>query len=326
MTSQALPEHVRRQVEEAEALEKQIYGEAAPAPEEGNTDADSGTTVDAAPEPAAEEPVRQVVQPEAAPEEDTYRRRYDVLQGKYNAEIPRLHAQVRELTDVIKATNAELDKLRSAPPKEQTPDRDAEAFGEDLTAAIDRRAKAMAKELFEAESKPMVEYIQKLEARLGGVDQQVAISVQEQFLGSLARHVPDYEAVNADPRFLDWLGEVDPIYGIPRQEALNHASSVMDVERTANIFKAYKQLTGKQVQAPAQAELQRSQARQTLERQVAPSASRSSAAAPAAGKIWTREEFERAQDPRTIRELGVERANALAAEADLAYAEGRVQW
>lgn len=326
MTSQALPEHVRRQVEEAEALEKQIYGEAAPAPEEGNTDADSGTTVDATPEPAVEEPVRQVVQPEAVQEEDTFRRRYEVLQGKYNAEIPRLHAQVRELTDVVKATNAELEKLRHVPTKEQTPDRDAEAFGEDLTAAIDRRAKAMAKELFEAESKSMVEYIQKLEARLGGVDQQVAISAQDQFLSNLARHVPDYETINADEKFLSWLSEADPVYGVPRQEALNHASGVLDVARTAAIFQAYKQLTGKQETAPVATEPQRSQARQTLERQVAPSASRSSATAPTTGKIWTRAEFERAQDPRTIRELGAERANALAAEADLAYAEGRVQW
>ena len=87
------------------------------------------------------------------------------------------------------------------------------------------------------------------------------------------------------------------------------------------LFNAYKVLTGKQGQTQ-----QRQQVRQELERQVAPAKATASAPTAPAGKIWTRAEFERAYDPRNIRDMGQAKADALVAQAEQALAEGRVQW
>ena len=319
MTNQALPEAIRRQVEEAAALEQSLYGQQAP--EEGNTEAEPEQPA----EPQAVEV--QVEQPEqvAQTDEDSYRRKYDVLRGKYDAEIPRLHAQVRDLSGNLQQAIGEIERIKaipqSQPAEPPVSDNDAETFGEDLTEAIDRRAKRMASELVGEQTRNLMQHLQQLEARLGNVDQQVEISSQDRFFGNLAKLVPDYEAVNGEQGFLDWLGEADPVYGVPRQAALDAASERMDAERTAQVFMAYKQLTGKQVQSQ-----QKQQVRQELERQTAPNAPRSSAQTQPAGKFMTRDEYAYAFDPRTIRELGPTKAEELMAEADRAYQEGRVQW
>lgn len=321
MTNHAeLPEAIKRQLEEAEALEQQLYGQPAP---EGNTEAPT----EAPSEAPTEAPAEAVTQPEPVvdDEEETFRRRYEVLQGKYSAEVPRLHAQLRDATAQIQQMQAEFaamqQQLTQKPEPQPVKDNDAETFGEDLVEAMDRRAERMAQQLVAKEMSQMQAYIKQLESKLGSVDQQVAVSAQDRFYGKLAQLVPDYEAVNGEQGFLNWLGEIDPVYGLPRQAALDNAAQSLDVDRVAAIFSAYKQLTGKQV-----ADQQKQQVRKELERQVAPSATRAAANAPQQGKIWTRADYEHAYDPRTLRELGSEKTLALQAEADLAVSEGRVQW
>ena len=323
MTNRALPEAIQRQLDEAAALEQQVYGQPAP---DGNTESPAPE-----PQPAVvpEAVVEQVAQPEPVAQdgdEDSYRRRFDVLRGKYDAEVPRLHAQLRDATGQLQQAFAEIQSLRTAVEQRQQPDvpdtdSDAETFGEDLTAAIDRRAERKASELVGKQTRELMQYIKQLESRLGDVNQQVEVNAQDSFLTQLSKIVPDYETVNNEQGFLNWLGEADPVYGVPRQAALDAASERMDVSRVANVFLAYKQLTGKQVQTQ-----QRDTSRQELERQVAPATPSSSANTPAAGKVISRADYEYAYDPRTIRELGLVKATVLMAEADAAYAEGRVRW
>ena len=45
---------------------------------------------------------------------------------------------------------------------------------------------------------------------------------------------------NNDPAFIQWLGQVDPMLGKPRQEALNEASIANDAIRISQIFSAYR--------------------------------------------------------------------------------------
>lgn len=314
-----LPEAIQRQVAEAEALERELYGEPTPVP--GNT------------EPPAESPVPvdppvAPVEPPAPPQpsaEDEYRKKYEVLQGKYNAEVPRLHEQLREATAQIQQALAELNALKSAPPPQPPappqPDNDAEVFGEDIVEAIDRRAEQRARKLVEAELAKVNSYVKSLEDRLSGVSTQVTLTAQDRFLKTLGENVPDYEQLNTDPGFLGWLGEVDPVYGLPRQEALNAAAKNLDAARVSTIFLAYKQLTGKQVeQAAAQS------TRQELERQVAPPTARTAPPQAPAGRVWTAAEYQAALDPRNIAKLGREAADRLFSEAEQALAEGRVRF
>ena len=231
--------------------------------------------------------------------------------------------QLRLANDRIQALAHELDAQRSKPAAQpaQADDNDAEVFGEDLVGAIDRRAEQKAKALVAQETQQLIAYVKQLEAKLGTVNEQVAVSAQDRFYGKLATLVPDYEAVNQDQGFLTWLGEVDSVYGVPRQAALDAAANASDPERVASVFNAYKMLTSKQV-----SQQQKQQVRQELERQTAPSSTRGAATQPTQGKVWTLAEFEAALDPRNMQKLGRHKAEELYQDALRAEAEGRLQF
>lgn len=320
MSQTALPPSVQRQLDEAAVLEAQLYGPA-PTPEVVNTDAPQPAET---PQPTPAEPA-PVEQPAPQPEEETFRQRYNVLQHKYNAEVPRLHAQLREAVANITQLTAEVQRLQQATAQQPTSvpqdEEDAERFGEDLMAAIDRRATALAQQMLQSRDGEITQYIRSLEAKLENVGERVVQTDQERFYAALAQRVPQWESINGNQAWLAWLSEVDPVYGQPRQAALDAAANALDANRVAAIFNAFNELTSKPVDAKA-----KETARKQLERQIAPQPASASAPSQAAGKHWTQADYERAYDPRIHRQVGPEEAAQMMAEADKALAEGRVRF
>lgn len=321
MPQTALPPSVQRQLDEATALEAQLYGPA-PTPTVVNTDAPQPAET---PQPAPAEPA-PVEQPAPQPEEETFRQRYNVLQHKYNAEVPRLHAQLREAVANITQLTTEVQRLQQATalqPTSSVPqdEEDTERFGEDLMAAIDRRATALAQQMLQSRDGEITQYIRSLEAKLENVGERVVQTDQERFYAALAQRVPQWESINGNQAWLAWLSEVDPVYGQPRQAALDAAANALDANRVAAIFNAFNELTSKPVDAKA-----KETARKQLERQIAPQPASASAPSQAAGEHWTQADYERAYDPRIHRQVGPEKAAQMMAEADKALAEGRVRF
>lgn len=321
MSQTALPPSVQRQLDEAAALEAQLYG---PAPTSAVVNTDTPQPAET-PQPTPAEPA-PVEQPAPQPEEETFRRRYEVLQHKYNAEVPRLHAQLREAVANITQLTAEVQRLQQATAQQPTTsvpqdEEDTERFGEDLMAAIDRRATALAQQMLQSRDGEITQYIRSLEAKLENVGERVVQTDQERFYAALAQRVPQWESINGSQAWLAWLSEVDPVYGQPRQAALDAAANALDANRVAAIFNAFNELTGKPVDAKA-----KETARKQLERQIAPQPASASAPSQAAGEHWTQADYERAYDPRTHRQVGPEKAAQMMAEADKALAEGRVRF
>ena len=322
MSQTALPPSVQRQLDEAAALEAQLYGQAPTPKEVVNTDAPQPAET---PQPAPAEPA-PVEQPAPQPEEETFRQRYNVLQHKYNAEVPRLHAQLREAVANITQLTAEVQRLQQETAQQPTTsvpqdEEDTERFGEDLMAAIDRRATALAQQMLQSRDGEITQYIRSLEAKLENVGERVVQTDQERFYAALAQRVPQWEAINTNQAWLAWLSEVDPVYGQPRQAALDAAANALDANRVAAIFEAFNELTRKPVDAKA-----KETARKQLERQIAPQPASASAPSQAAGEHWTQADYERAYDPRIHRQVGPEKAAQMMAEADKALAEGRVRF
>jgi len=270
----ALPKAIQQQVEAADEFVAQFSGdetgESQEPPETGNTN-----EVPADPPPV--EPETQTVsqEPPAAKEvpESKWESKYHTLKGMYDAEVPRLHADLREMKAQIqqivteKATiEAKLATAASEPQKSLITEQDKEAFGPDLIDLIERATESKASE-FRAREVDLVNQIKQLKSQLGNVSERQVVSDKDRFLMGLSQRVPDWEQLNTDPGFLEWLTQVDQVYGLPRQAALNNAYEVFDVARTAAIFETYKQLT-----APKQPQ----QSRQDLQRQVAPTRSRTS--------------------------------------------------
>jgi regulator of replication initiation timing len=266
----SLPRAVQQQVEEADALVAQLNGTQPVNP-------DTGEPIVTEPQPAPEpqpQPISQEPEPKPAVPDETWEQRYHSLKGKFDAEVPRLYAQVREMNDQIKQLVADNAVLKAQPAAPTTPapaktlitEQDKEAFGTDLIDLIDRATEQKLAGSRELEAQLRAE-INELKGKLGNVSERQVVSDKDRYETALAAAVPDWQALNVDQGFLNWLAEVDPVYGMPRQYALTNAYEALDATRTANIFNQYKKSI-----APAP------QSKANLQSQVAPTRSRTSPA------------------------------------------------
>ncbi len=267
----SLPRAVQQQVEEADALVAQLNGTQPVNP-------DTGEPIAQPPQPDPEpqpQPISQETDPKPAVPEETWEQRYHSLKGKFDAEVPRLYAQVREMNDQIKQLVADNAVLKAQPAAPTTPapaktlitEQDKEAFGSDLIDLIDRATEQKLAGSRELEAQLRAE-INELKGKLGNVSERQVVSDKDRYETALATAVPDWQALNVDQGFLAWLAEVDPVYGMPRQYALNNAYESLDATRTANIFNQYKKAI-----APAP-----QPGKPNLQSQVAPTRSRTSPA------------------------------------------------
>lgn len=276
----ALPKAVQQQLEEADRIVAGISGEktgeGSPETEPNNPPSDPTVGQNPPQDPPPNDPppdnnVSQEPKTQEVPDEK-WAHKYHTLKGMYDAEVPRLHSQVREMQTQLNqliADKAELEARKVELPKSESliTDEDKEAFGPDLIDLIERATDAKVATLKQSEAE-LKNQIRELQGQLGNVSERQVVSDKDRFLAGLSQQVADWEALNVDPGFLEWLQQIDPVYGIPRQAALNNAYESLDVTRVANIFKTYKQGL-----APAPAAPRSNQAE--LQRQVAPTRTRS---------------------------------------------------
>jgi len=318
----SLPKQVQQQLEEAERLEALVQGQAPdPAPEEPQDPppAEPATPAEETTSPA--EPAAET--PTEAPQDDKWEQRYRSLQGTFRADQERSRAEIAALTRQVETLTAQMaDREQPARKsgKTQVTDKDVEDFGPELLDVIRRQAEVVAEErLIEVNAENA-----RLREQLMGVADRQGMSDRQVFFGQLASLVPDYEDVNLDQGFMDWLAEVDPLSGLPRQAYLNDAFERMDAQRTATLFNSYKQAV-----SPPQIPTPTAPARNGLERHVAPTTARSTTVVPPAAqtKIWTSAEVERFYKDCTSGKYAgrdAERAQT-EIEIDAAMVSGRVR-
>lgn len=261
----------------------------------------------AAPAPAPSEPAPQTT-PQAEGDEK-WEARYKTLHGKYNAEVPRLHAAIKERDAKLNSLTEEVEalKAKAATPRESLiKPEEVNEYGEPLVDLIRRAARD------EVQGKDSE--IADLKRKLDQVQVATAETKEVSFYERLAASVPDWMALNDDPAFHDWLGEFDELAGMQRQALLSAAEEKRDADRVARFFNAFKK-----VQQDKSAE-----ANASLASQVTPVGTRSDSP-PASKKIWTRAEIADfyARDRRG--EYSDEKAAAIDQEIQLAIRETRVR-
>jgi hypothetical protein len=267
----ALPRVIQEQVEQADAFVAQMTGQT------DQTETAPRTDIEQQPDPdTPTQPVSQENEPKPAPvPEETWERKYLTLKGMYDAEVPRLHSQMREMNQQVQSLIAEAATAKAQQPRQEPitakpliTEQDKEAFGSDLLDLIDRATEQKLAGNRDLETQLRAE-INELKSKLGNVTERQGVSDKDRYEAALGAQVPDWEAMNIDQGFLAWLAEVDPVYGMPRQYALTNAYESLDANRTATIFKQYKATI-----APTP----RPQANRELQRQVAPTRSHTSPA------------------------------------------------
>jgi hypothetical protein len=235
-----MPTSVRKQFERAQELMK--GDQPAEPPEGGNVPPDGAQTppeADPAPPEAPAAP--------AGDDENTrsWKQKYNTLIGKYNAEVPRLHEELRGLKNQVHTLTEALNAVKSTPPEPQGAFKELiDMFGQDDPQI--KFAREAQDEIFRLRAE-----VERLTHSLGSVAENQMRSAEDNFFATLDRIDPDWQQTNVDPELILWLQEYDPLMGSTRKEAFDRAAGNLDAQRVAAFFKEFKRQTAKP-QAPQQ--------------------------------------------------------------------------
>jgi hypothetical protein len=327
---QELPKAIQEELELAEAIEKQIAAEVA-TPNKGNTDQPKADPAQF-PAPEVAETVTEPTPQQAetvSQGDDGYKQKFEVLTGKYNAEVPRLHQQLKEQSSALDRLQAEMESLKAKPVEPEIPkeslvtSKDEDTFGSDLIDLARRVTKdevgVVLQRIGQVES--MLKNIAELPRRVDQVVQQQAENQEQRFWGTVSQQIPDWTSVDSDPRWIEWLNLTPPFALKSYRELASDAIQAGQAGPIVELVKAWKQQAG-----IATANATQANNKQELARQVAPT-KQAGSQVPQGKKIWTAAEYERVFDPRLLGgEMSEAEIEALQAEADLAVQEGRVKW
>lgn len=279
-----VPDQIRKQTEKVQQLYTDLNSDEQPAAASGSGEetvhaGDPDGAAKAVTKPSTNEPADGGENPE------DFAQKYRTLQGKYNAEVPTLTAQVRELTQRLDQTHQLLATMQQASPansgqsaapvvpKSLLTDQEREEYGESID--IMRKVSEEIVSPYRDEIGRLNSVIQQMQGqvmpRVEQLSRQQTQSAEQGFWASLTDMVPNWREVNDNPDFQTWLLETDPLTGTTRQSYLDDAQAKLDARRVASFFSAWGGTPGNTAQSN-----RASQTASELERQVAPGRGRTS--------------------------------------------------
>lgn len=327
MNDVTVPPQIQAQMDAAHALQSQLYRQEPPANPVPQTVTEAEPEAIVAEPPV--EPTPTEVQPVAAPPVDAqpaedWQQKYKTLKGMYDAEVPRMHRQLKDSAAEMAELRARLEQVERRP--EAQPEntasvsaKDVEDFGQDLMNMVQRVAAAAATKAAAELRAEFTKERQALLNQMGNVQQAVVKSESDKFWDRVIALVPDWKQVDADKGWIGFLNTTPEFSTETYMSLASKAVAAGDAEKVANLVKLWR---GYAATPPAPPKPEVSP---ELRRQVAPSTARSSTP-PAAQKTYTREEYESLFDVQKTRGLTPAKLEQLQAEAQVALAEGRVRW
>ncbi len=307
----SIPKQVLKGAKEAQELQEKIAvgnpGNTDPTPEQktapdGNPSPNPPEKiVEPAPQPdpepkKAEEPEPKKESDDKPPEQkkDYWENRFNVLQGKYNSEIPALRNQVNTLSDQLRFLQNEnitlkqnLDHAKQQPVDvSNMPDPESfREWGDEFVG--------MAKIL-----KDLTSSIGSLKGDIGNIrqeNQRIVETTKKSAWDSYVERVKQLPVVakyDNDPGFIEWLQEVNPYTGQPRNAGLSRAHNSMDLGSVKAIFQEYADIQARINPPPTP---QPTQSVQKKIEDISPSPASGAASAgtmpPPQGRTFTKEEI-----------------------------------
>lgn len=326
----ALPTQLQEQIDNAKTIAEQVYGPK----EESSTEDVSAESEDSSQESEdASSDTQEVVtsnrnntSSESDENNDTYAQRWRSLQGVYNAQKRQLDETQSRLANmeqlITQMQTVPMDNYRPA----HVTEKDMSEYGEDMVE--------FARRVTREEVVPLAQAVQQLMSRIDElqgvvpvvqkVAHQQAQNTHEKFYAALSARVPDWQKVNENAGFHNWLLSADPLSGLQRQTLLTDAHNSLDLPRVVSIFETWKRENGV---ATAPSATAKSASVSKLERQIAPG--RTSGTTPpsaAEKKQWTRQDITAFfKDKMDGKYKGREdEARRLESDIFLAQREGRV--
>lgn len=254
----ALPQALQDANEKANELIRQQSEGQKSTPDTGNTE-DPKSQAQQPQENRTPEPPQQ----QQSDSEQTWEHKYRVLQGKYNADTKKLNEQLQEaqkrsqdpsLQHRLQSLETENSQLKQQLEQQQQASQSSgelklnqtlvDEYGEDFARAIAEQSSAGSSDLINQ----LTQKISTLESKLNQTEQatnETAGNMRMRELNAeLSKHNIDFEQVNTDPMFHDWLSAIDDASGEQRNTLMNNAFQRGDINRTAYFFKAFKAQEG----------------------------------------------------------------------------------
>jgi len=218
----------------ADALHKELYGDSTPAE---NTDSPKEEPVAKV---EAEAPTEQAA-PAAEPVTD-WEQKFRTLQGKYNAEVPRLHQQVQTLSTQVEVLDREKEAAQEA---RESLVASADDLDQSTYAEYGEEFERMAETINALQGKlnSVITENSRLKDTVGEIEVSAAENKTDRFYSAITAVVPNWREINTEPKFLEWLQTTDPMTDLSYQDYLNHAADTLDSQKAINIFKTYNEST-----------------------------------------------------------------------------------
>lgn len=242
-----VPKAVRLQAAEADRLIAELN-----APPPNNAAPPPAPPASPAPPRApAPPPDNQMVDaPPPSANAPNYEQMYKVLQGKYNAEVPAIRAQLEQTNGLVKdlLTRATQPAAPAAPPPAALTDeqkllalgvtpKQIEDFGVELLMLMSRLGSSAVT--------PQIQQLAQETAQLKDQNAHIAGGLhqrsQEAVYTALNEKVTNWSEINQSDHFKEWLSKVDVFSGVSKHTSLIDAFKKCDSVRVVAIFQAYEQ-------------------------------------------------------------------------------------
>jgi hypothetical protein len=187
------------------------------------------------------------------PNNDTWKQRFNTLQGKYSAEVPVLNQQVTYLMQQNQQLMQRLENIEASrtttetKPEEKEPSTSTAPPTPSQDLLADPKIKYFQTEYQDIYESTVVlcgrmirEEMDKFERRIGdrlaAEEKRVLQSKKDQFYEALDKAYPEWEKVQASAEFSQFMRETDELSGIPRWQLLNDAYKKFDASRAIRFF------------------------------------------------------------------------------------------
>ena len=284
----AIPKQVQKQSEAVQELYKELNEEEVNENQEApQQEAEATETV-----PAADSVEEVAVESsgehsEGSQEKSTnWQQKYKTLQGMYNAEVPQLKqlvqeqgAKINQFEQLMATINQQKQQQQQAP-QPMLSEKEVEEYGEsiDIMRKVTKEETGNLLGEVSALKAQIAQMAQNTVPQVQQLANQVGDTQEQLFWSKLATVVPNWQELNEDENFQNWLLEVDPLTGMARQAYLEDAQRRYDVDRVAAFFTTWSDLNGN-----GSAQQVKSTNQNELKQQVAPKKSRSAGAAAPTG-------------------------------------------
>jgi hypothetical protein len=305
---------IPREVEEAAILAEELHGKLFPLQTEEGTPDETVLDEQPAPEPEVEDAIEK---------EEPWEDRYKHLQGKYNKEVPRMAAELRELRQ-------EMQKMQTTPPTQEPAITELETkkdeilkalyaeYPEELVENLRALQRIEAEEVAQRFMQPVQQQAQNIE----DTQKQVAQENFVEYLNSKSSTwEPIWDAADAlangatpediDPKIYKFLSSPDPSGLYSNYELVHMYNEAWDADKLAAVCN----LMNVQ-QAPRQSP--------SREAMVAPSRSKGQPSPPSNTEMnWNASSFEQFTRDDAAGKYDAQTSQALWMDAQKALAEGR---